>query len=306
MSLNYGIDSTEHLRGGYVAIGNFDGVHRGHRGIAGLLVERARADDVPAVVVTFDPHPIRLLRPEVAPPSLTTVEQKVALLQGCGVDAVAILPTDRALLSMSPAEFFENVLVEEFDPRGLVEGPNFQFGKDRAGDIAALRSLCDEGGRTLDIATPVEFEGEVVSSSRIRRSIADGEMERAVEMLGHPYGVVGTVARGAGRGRTLGFPTVNLEGIETLMPPDGVYGGRVRIDGTDYLAAVHIGGNPTFDDDGRKFEAHLIDFEGDLYDRQLEVALEHRVRGSRRFENPESLREQLQADIAEIRTRLTS
>lgn len=300
MQLLHGFPTPSDSRRGIVAIGNFDGVHRGHGGIVSLLVERAGEDDAPAVVVTFDPHPIRLLRPEHAPPSLTTVEQKAALLGDHGVDFVVVMPTDRELLSLSPQEFFERVIAGEFEARGLVEGPNFRFGKDRAGDIETLRTLCESRGMTLDVAPPIEIEGGIVSSSRIRELVAAGEIAEAVELLGHPYGIVGTVSRGAGRGASLGFPTANLDGIETLIPPDGVYGGRAEIEGASYIAAVHIGGNPTFQDARRKFEVHLIGYRGDLYGRELEVQLTMRVRGSRQFADAEELRMQLLRDIKEI------
>ena len=302
MTLHHGFEHTALLRGAYVSIGNFDGVHRGHRAIIELLAERAKTAGAPAVVVTFNPHPIQLLRPEQAPPNLSTLEQKAALLTQCGADAVVVIATDRALLSLSPAEFFEQILVGKLAARGMVEGPNFYFGRNRAGDIDTLRALCADRGMTLDIAEPIEVNGDVVSSSRIRAAIVDGRMAEAIAMLGHPYQIAGIVARGAGRGRGLGFPTANLEGITTLLPPDGVYGGHVMIDENRIRTAVHIGPNPTFDDARRKFEVHLIDFDGDLYDRPLEVHLTQRIRGSRKFADVEELRNQLRTDIAAIRS----
>jgi len=298
MPLFHDFESAAGFRDGYVAIGNFDGVHRGHREIVGKLVERAREAGTAAIVLTFDPHPIRLLRPEQAPPSLTTLPQKAAILDECGVDCVIAFPTTREFLSNTPAEFFQQIVVARLQARGLVEGANFRFGKDRAGDVESLAEMCEAAGLTLDVVPPVIVDGEPVSSSRIREHIAAGRIDNAVQLLGHPYALRGTVVRGVGRGASLGFPTANLDGIETLLPADGVYAGRVRLNGEDLPAAVHLGMNPTFSDEQRKLEIHIIGHTGDLYGRELTVDLLSRIRDVARFDNPDELRRQLEADIA--------
>ena len=298
MPLLHDFESTDDFRGGYVAVGNFDGVHRGHREIVEKLVERANSAETMSVVLTFDPHPVRLLRPEQAPPSLTTLTQKAAILEECGVDVVIGFPTTREFLSLTPDEFFERMIVQRLQARGLVEGANFQFGKGRAGNVERLGELCRRDGLTLDVVGPVEQDGEPVSSSRIRGEISAGRMGDAVALLGHPFAIQGTVVKGAGRGAALGFPTANLDGVETLLPADGVYAGFVRLDDTDLPSAVHLGPNPTFADGQRKLEVHIVGHTGDLYGRELTVHLLSRIRDVIRFENPEQLRTQLESDIA--------
>jgi riboflavin kinase/FMN adenylyltransferase len=298
--------SAAGFRDGYVAIGNFDGVHRGHREIVAKLVERSREAGTAAIVLTFDPHPIRLLRPEQAPPSLTTLPQKAAILDECGVDCVIAFPTTREFLSNTPAEFFQQIVVARLQARGLVEGANFRFGKDRAGDVESLAEMCEAAGLTLDVVPPVIVDGEPVSSSRIREHIAAGRIDAAVQLLGHPYALRGTVVRGVGRGASLGFPTANLDGIETLLPADGVYAGRVRIDNHWYASAVHIGSNPTFGEATRKVEVHVVGFQMDLYGRQMNVELISRIRDVAAFDNAHTLSQQLQADIAEAIAKIES
>ncbi len=176
MQLLHGIEPTDNCRGGYISIGNFDGVHQGHQRMIAALVGRARAERVPAVVLTFDPHPIALLAPQHTPPSLSTLERKVALLDSHGVDVVIAYPTSRELLQLSPEQFFDQIIVGGLNARGLVEGPNFCFGRDRAGTVETLRELCDRSGLTLDIVEAVLWEGQVVSSSGVRSAISQGQL----------------------------------------------------------------------------------------------------------------------------------
>jgi riboflavin kinase/FMN adenylyltransferase len=301
MVLLRGLESPQHYRGGYASIGNFDGVHRGHQQIVRRLAERANRDGVPAVVLTFEPHPLQLLRPEHVPQRLTTLEQKADLLAKAGATCVLAYPTDRKLLQLTPDQFFDAILISELNAKGIVEGPNFCFGKDRKGDIDTLRDLCQSRGVELDVVSPIE-EGEVmVSSSAIRALVAGGRMNEAVRLLGHPFRVCGRVIEGARRGRTIGFPTANLEGIETLLPGDGVYAGRLLIDGRFYAAAINIGPNPTFHETARKLEVHVIDFSGDLYGRLLEVDLVARLRDTRPFDGKEGLIRQLSEDVKAAR-----
>lgn len=306
MYLLRGFTDPDCYRGGIVAIGNFDGVHLGHQRMIAALVEQSRRLDVPAVVLTFDPHPIALLAPGRVPPSLSTLDRKAELLSECGVDVLIAYSTDHALLNLSPDEFFTKIIRAELKAHGLVEGPNFCFGKDRSGDVNTLRALCERDGLSLTIVEAMTAYGEImVSSSAIRRAISAGHLKEAVAMLGHPYRLTGTVEAGAQRGAGLGFPTANLGGVATLMPADGVYAGRCEVDSQSYAAAVHLGPNPTFDDGTRKLEVHLLDFSGDLYGRSLSVDLTDRVRDTMRFADVAALRQQLTIDITTIR-RLTT
>lgn len=300
MLLQRGFEDRSAFRGGYVSIGNFDGVHRGHRQMISVLVGKAKGDAVPAVVLTFDPHPIRLLRPQHAPPSLSTLQYKAELLGECGVDCVIAYPTDEALLDLTPDEFFDRIVRGELDARGLVEGANFFFGRDRAGDIETLRTLCDSAGISLDVVPPVHFGDRVVSSSAVRADIAAGRMAHAVRLLGHPYRIHGVVARGADRGGALGFPTANLEGVETLLPADGVYAGVAHREGRGFPAAINVGHNPTFGQTVRKLEVHLVGFAGDLYGQTLEVDFLERLRDVARFDSADELQKQLARDVQRV------
>lgn len=301
MKLLHGFEDPPAYRGGFVSIGNFDGVHRGHQGMIAALVRQARSADVPAVVLTFDPHPITLLRPGETPPSLSALPRKFELLTKCGVNCVIAYPTDHALLNLGPEEFFAQIVRGELDARGLVEGPNFYFGRRRAGDVAMLRSLCEAAGLTLEVVPPLKIGRRLVSSSEVRSLIARGNLSEAVSLLGHPYQVRGRVTRGDERGGKIGFPTANLQDVETLLPPDGVYAGIARPGDEEYPAAINLGPNPTFGEERRKFEVHLLDFTGDLYGRTLAVEFLERIRDTRPFAGTDELRTQVNQDIEQVR-----
>lgn len=289
------------LRRGAVTIGNFDGVHRGHARIVERLTEWARRVQGPAIAFTFDPPPAALLRPESQPPPLTWLDRKADLLADLGLDALVVYPTDRELLGLEPREFFEQIVVERLGARALVEGPNFLFGRGRTGDIATLAGLCGERGLGFEVVEPLVDGGEMVSSSRVRQAIQAGEVADAARMLTRPYRVRGTVVRGAARGATIGFPTANLTGIDTLLPTPGVYAGKAWLAGQSWSAAIHLGPIPTFQVEQAVLEVHLLDFQGDLYGRRLEVEWLDRVRGVEKFAGVEQLRAQLQKDIAKTR-----
>ena len=291
----------ESARGGAVAIGNFDGVHLGHRRIVARLLERARELAGPAVVFTFDPHPVRLLRPQECPPPLSWTERKAELLAGIGVDLIVAYPTDLALLQLGAREFFDRIVVGALAAKALVEGPNFYFGHNREGDVGTLQTLAAEQGITLDVVTPVEIAGQLVSSSRIRKLIATGDVALATQMLGAPYRIRGLVTHGAGRGASIGFPTANLAGVDALLPALGVYAGRAWADGQLHTAAINVGPNPTFGDSGVKVEVHLLDGEVELYGKTLEVEFLAKLRDVRQFGSVEELVTQLKSDVAAAR-----
>ncbi len=304
MPLLRGLTNLDHWRSSVVAIGNFDGVHIGHQAMIAELRRSAASLGTRAIAMTFDPPPIEILRPSAAPPRLMRLEQKATYLEQAGADAVLAMPTDRELLGLEPEEFFHDVLIERLGVRGLVEGPNFRFGSERRGDVALLQQLCDRTNTSLTVVEPVHAGSEMVSSSRIRRCVAAGDLASATRMLTRPHEVIGTVVRGSDRGRALGFPTANLAEISTLLPPDGVYAAQTDLDGRSFAVAVHIGPNSTFEETDRRFEAHLLDFEGDLYGRTVCIRLIERLRGSVRFESPQALIEQLQLDCDGVRERL--
>ena len=301
MTVFHGFESPATYRGGYVSIGNFDGVHRGHQAMLAALVGRAHEHRVSAVAMTFDPHPIELLRPEAAPPRLTTIEHRVELLESYGVDCVIVFPTSPRFLTMTAEDFFHTFVRTELQARGLVEGPNFYFGRNRSGSVTVLRGLCTNHQLTLDVIPPVIVDEQLVSSSVIRSLIEAGEMTESVRLLGHPYRLSGTIGRGAQRGRLLGFPTANLTETRNMAPGHGVYAAAVTVNGKRYRAAVNVGPNPTFGESATKIEAHLLDFAGDLYGQPLDVDFAHQIRKVRQFPSVEDLLTQLQHDIADVR-----
>jgi riboflavin kinase/FMN adenylyltransferase len=287
-------------RAGAVAIGNFDGVHRGHVAIVQRLLERAEDVGGTALVFTFDPHPVRLLRPEQCPPPLTWTERKAELLAAQGVDWLLAYPTDEALLKLSAEQFFERIIRGALSARALVEGPNFFFGHNREGTIARLGELAAAAGISLDVVQPVEVDGELVSSSRIRELIRRGDVSAAGRMLSAPYRIRGMITHGAGRGAKIGFPTANLDAIDTLLPAQGVYAGRAWAGRHSWPAAVHLGPSPTFGDAIVRVEVHLIGQNEPLYGQPLEVDFLSRLRDIRPFATPEALVKQLHEDVAQV------
>ena len=292
----------ETIRRGVIAVGNFDGVHQGHRCLIERLCSLAKAVGRPSIVFTFDPSPAELLYPGHVPPALTWMERRAALLHRLGVDIVIAFPTTKELLELTASQFFETVLIEQLGACGLVEGPNFRFGKGRDGDVRFLQRKCNEFKIPLEIVQPQNVDGVLISSSRIRNDIMRGEMESANRFLLEPYRMIGRVSQGAQRGRQLGFPTANLEAIPVLVPPSGVYAGRAYVGDNIHRAAIHIGPNPTFEESQPKVEVHIIDFSGDLYGTRLEVDLLARLRGVQKFESVDALLNQLRSDIAAART----
>ncbi|HUT93238.1 MAG TPA: bifunctional riboflavin kinase/FAD synthetase [Thermoguttaceae bacterium] len=292
----------DRLRHGAVTIGNFDGVHLGHAGIVERLVAKARELGGPAVVLTFDPHPARVLRPEQPPSPLCWTQRKVQLLGQLGADAVIAYPTDKAFLGLDARQFFDRILRGRLEARAVVEGPNFFFGRTRQGNIDVLRTLCNEAGIVLEACPPVRVEGQVVSSSLIRTLLAEGRVDQARRMLTEPYRIRGTVVRGAGRGTHLGYPTANVADVDTLLPGEGIYAGRARVEGRLWPAAISLGPNPTFDEGVRKVEAHLMDYAGELfYDRQIEVDFLARLRDIVRFDSVGRLVAEMGRDVAAAR-----
>jgi riboflavin kinase/FMN adenylyltransferase len=288
-------------RGGAIAIGNFDGVHLGHLRIVHRLLERARELNGPAIVFTFDPHPVRILRPEECPPPLTWTKRKAELLARHGVNKIVAYPTDEQLLGLSAQEFFEKIVRGALDAKAMVEGPNFYFGNNREGTIDVLRKFTSAAGISLDVVEPYALDGQLVSSSLIRQLVAEGDVARAAQLLSAPYRIRGMVTHGAGRGAKLGFPTANLEAVDTLLPQAGVYAGRAWVNGAECPAAISLGPNPTFGEGHLKVEVHLIDHEETLYGLPLEVEFLERLRGIEKFADQESLVKQLQLDIARAR-----
>lgn len=292
--------------GGIISIGNFDGVHVGHAELIRSVLRLSEEVGGPSAVLILDPHPVSLLRPEAAPQRLMTISRRAERLGELGIDFVVTCAIDREFLRMTADEFFESLVIGRLKARGIVEGPNFFFGRNRGGDIGYLRKLCDGAGIRLHVADAVDVGADMASSTRIRQMVAAGDLEQAVRLLDAPYRLEGTVISGARRGRQIGFPTANLGDVATMLPGSGVYGATAIVDGTKHLAAVHIGPNPTFESEGEsKVEVHLLDYTGDLYGKTLLVDFHIRVRDIARFESPKQLADQLNLDIAQVRRRLS-
>jgi riboflavin kinase/FMN adenylyltransferase len=291
----------ESLRGGALTIGNFDGVHRGHAVILGQLKKFAAQLGGASVVFTFDPHPVRILRPEQTPPPLTWTNRKADLLAELGIDVVVAYPTDRQLLELSYVDFFQKIIVEEMGAKAMVEGPNFFFGKGRQGNPQRLKELCEQNKVQLEIVTPLLESDEFISSSRIRNLIKEGDVDLASQLLTNPYRIRGMVTHGAARGSKIGFPTANLDAIDTLVPAMGVYAGRTFVAGRSHWSAIHIGPNPTFGEDLPKVESHLLDFEGSIYGETIEIEFISRLRNICQFDGVDQLKAQLNVDIESTR-----
>lgn len=289
--------------GGVLSVGNFDGLHRGHAEI--LARARALRDASPGMktaVVTFEPHPLTVLRPQAAPPRLASPALKRALIERAGVDQLVVLAPQPEVLDLS-AEAFWQILRDDVRPAHLVEGESFNFGKGRGGNIQRLREWSTGTGVTLHVVSPVaapllDMQLAPVSSSLIRWLIARGRVRDAGICLGRAYALEGEVVRGHQRGRTIGVPTANLDCLDQLIPADGVYAGRCDVDGTTYPVALSIGTMPTFGDNRRQVEAHLLGFSGDLYGQHLRVEITDWVRDQLKFAGVESLKAQMARDIA--------
>lgn len=295
-----------------VTIGNFDGVHLGHRAILDTVVGRAHDLDGEAVVYTFEPHPRKVLRPESAPGLLTTLEQKVELLEAAGVDAVVVEPFTAEFARTTAEEFIRVCLHERLTPVEVYVGYDFHFGRDREGSMRMLTEMGPRLGFAVTIIPEVTVDDGDVNSTRIRQRLADGEPAAAGRMLGRPFTIRGRVVRGDERGRTIGFPTANIDPENEVLPGVGVYAGVLRLldegdppAGLRMPAVTNVGRRPTFEGSGAVVaESHVIDWSGDLYGRKVEVSFEVRLRGERKFESIEALRTQIAADVDEGRRRL--
>jgi riboflavin kinase/FMN adenylyltransferase len=288
-------------RNGAITIGNFDGVHLGHQALLAETVRQAQRLQGPAVAVTFEPHPQRLLHPETFQPVLTALADRAELLERYGITHVLALEIAPTFLQLTAREFFERIIHRGFQARAVIEGMNFGFGRGREGDKRLLEQLGRETEIDVALVPAVAFEGKPISTSRIRNALLAGDAKPAAAMLGRPYAISGTVVPGQRRGQSLGFPTANLVDITTLIPGDGVYAVRIKEAGTCWSGAANVGPNPTFDEMARKVEVHLIDFHGDLYGQRLTIEFIEKIRSVRRFADAADLIEQLKQDIAACR-----
>jgi riboflavin kinase/FMN adenylyltransferase len=285
----------------HVAIGVFDGVHVGHQALIATIAERARADHGTAVAVTFDPLPIELLAPGAPPSALTDIEERCTLLAKAGAGAVAVLHFTHELAALEPDEFVRR-LAAAGEVRDVLVGADFQFGRDRSGDVDVLTSLGKMYGFRVDVAPAVSIDGRVVSSTRIRNALLAGDVADAARLLGRPYAVTGVVEHGDKRGRALGFPTVNL-GVapNRLLPRDGIYALWATVNGERVPAAASLGVRPTFGAGDRRLEAYLLDWSGEVYGDTVRAEFVKRLRDELRFESAKELAQQIAKDVDDTR-----
>ncbi len=285
-----------------VALGNFEGLHRGHMNIIDRVRRRAGERGGTPAAMTLDPHPPRVLRPDKAPQLLMTKAQKLEALARSGMQGVAVVRFTRELSMWDPEHFVRTVLVEWLHVSEVWVGANFLFGHERAGTFSVLRTLGARYGFRAEKIDPVRYKDFVVSSTRIRRLVSEGRVDEAAALLGHHYFVDGVVVRGAGRGRELGFPTANVQTDSELVPPAGVYATAATIEGIIHPSITNIGMRPTFSDVDRPvIEAHVFDLDRDLYDRSVRLSFVQRLRDERAFPDADALRAQIEADCRSAR-----
>jgi riboflavin kinase/FMN adenylyltransferase len=280
-----------------VTIGNYDGLHLGHQAIIRRVIERARGGRGDAIVLTFEPHPVKFLHPQLQVPLITPYRKKMMLLERFGVDVTINLPFTRDLVRMSAEEFIQAIVQRRIAPCRVIVGFNFTFGKDRVGTADALKKMGERLGFEVEIIPPHTVAGEMVSSTRIRELLLQGRIREANRMLGTNFFILGAVIHGHARGKGLGFPTANLGITQDLYPKDGVYAASVTVDGKAYHAVANIGTNPTFDDKEFAAEVFLFDYQGDLYGKELQVSLVDRLRDEQTFPSADALARQIGRDI---------
>lgn len=284
-----------------VALGNFDGVHLGHRAILKTAIERARSEGGTAFALTFDPLPAKVLFPVHAPQLIVTPLDKLELLRRSGLDGVLVLNFTRALSKLEPRDFVRSFLLERIGARAVVVGHSVSFGHQRAGNAAVMVELGREFGFETTVVGPVKVEGESVSSTRVREFIAQGDLRAAAKLLGRCHFLSGKVVHGRERGRRIGFPTANLESETECTPPDGVYATRVVLPDGAFAAITNIGMRPTFNEPTRAIEAHIFEFNRDLYDQKIQLEMVERIRTERKFDSAEALSRQIALDVTRTR-----
>jgi len=289
-----------------VALGTFDGVHLGHRAILGTAVRHAREAGLQALACTFEQHPIEILQPARAPRSITTVEERLALIAETGVDGVVVLSFTPELAAVEPEAFVKEVLLGRLRAQQIVVGFNHRFGRGARGDAGLLQELASRLGFQAHVVPPLTVGGVPVSSSEVRTALQRGDVVAAARFLGRPYAIGGTVTSGAGRGRTLGFPTANLAPDGNLLIPRGVYGCLAHVDGVVHPTVVNIGVRPTFAETTLAIEAHLLDFTGDLYGRRMRLDFMLHLREEMRFPSVEDLKAQIARDVEAARVGLAA
>ena len=296
------------LRGAIIALGNFDGFHKGHQAVAGEAIDWARAEGRPAIIATFDPHPVRFFKPDVPPFRLTNLEQRQELYVAAGASAMMVFHFDAQLAGTSAEDFIADILIARFGAHGIVTGEDFTFGKGAAGNVDLLRDFGAARGLTTRTVGAVASAGEVVSSSRIRTALRNGQCEEATRLLTRPFAIRGIVQHGDKRGREIGYPTANLAIDSYLRPKFGIYAvtGRILATGEPLKGAANVGIRPQFEPAKELLEPYFFDFSGDLYGQEIEVAFHNFIRPEGKFDTLDALIAQMDKDCDEARNRLSA
>lgn len=293
---------TEPLMNPVLTIGNFDGVHRGHLALFDKVIERAKAINGQSVVMTFDPHPIKVMSPGNGPPLITPIEQKLELISNAGVDVILCLAFTPEFASMSAKDFVQSTLMDRLGVKEIVVGYDYTFGHMRQGDVSFLRKMGDKLGFRVHVTGPIHLDDSIVSSTSIREFVQQGNLVDAKRFLGRDYQISGTVVKGKGRGgRLLGFPTANLKPVDELIPRRGVYAVTVRVDDKNYCGVANIGYNPTFGDDALSVETHLLDFSENIVGRKIKIRFIQRLRDEMTFGDAKELSDRISQDIEQAR-----
>lgn len=295
---------TEKLPDPVLTLGNFDGVHLGHQAIFRKVVERGREIKGTSVAFTFEPHPLKVLAPERSPLLLNTFHGKMKLIETAGIQVVICAEFNREFADQNPEEFARNVLVGKVGVKEVYVGYDYAFGRGREGSIESLKKTGSALGFTVGVVDPVQVDGVPVSSSLVREFVSSGRMEEVHRYLGRYYGIEGTVVHGSSRGHELGFPTANIQTVNELIPPYGVYAVLAHAGGRRLKGVASIGVRPTFDSGPMSLEVYLFDFEGDLYGKHLDVAFVSRLRGEEKFPDAEALVSQIRKDVEGARQAL--
>ena len=303
MKIYYGFDDkTLKFKKRAITIGVFDGVHRGHRKILGRMLYDARRHGISPMVVTFDPHPAKILAPKKFHPTiLMSLPHRLNFFKSMGIEEVLVIPFTRPFSKMSREDFFEKLLVGKLGMESLTVGHDFRFGQKALGNSQYLEKKTKESGHRLYLIPEYKLSGEIISSSKIRLSIEKGDFKRAGQMLGRPVSVVGTVVRGRGRGKTIGFPTANLDPHHEALPPAAVYAAYGFLGKKKLRGVIHIGERPTFADRQKTLEVHFMEFNGNIYGREIELIFVKKLRDIRCFRNPDLLQKAILRDINQAR-----
>ncbi len=287
----------QRFTGSIITLGNFDGLHRGHQELIKMIIQRAKETASLSMVVTFRPHPLKILAPEKCPPLISIYEEKIELLEKLGIDVLVKIPFTHDFSAMEPHTFVKNVLCDLLGAKEIFVGFNYRFGKGRKGDIRMLKDLGKECGFLVREIEQVSLDGEVISSTLIRQLLKDGEVEHAAKLLGRLYALCGIVVKGDGRGRGLGFPTANIASKHAIIPRNGVYAVRLFVRDKYYNGIVNIGMRPTFETKSLAIEVHIFDFDEDIYGEEITIYFISRIREEKKFQDAQSLINQIDADI---------